>query len=426
MKKIKVLSLAGLSLLALTGCNGEVKSTSSTATETSTTSTLEQEINYTVKVYDIDGELLFDKALKTKDKTSLFLDLNKETTMVAEAGDFGHFVSSINNSIVDNNYALMLYENGTLSSVGIDDIALDEGDEIVIKNECWNERFDDTEKLLDKAIYKYVKKYLIEDIADDDLESLNKPSEYNGVVSYTKFSNYWTYLCVGLLKDNGYNIDIKNKNTTIYNAIKNYDLTTLSDTDYGKYYYYAKAFDINLDSFKAKYSDFIVDDLPTTYDYGEYSIPFEIAPAKKLNITSDKITTLINTTYTPDTSWGYDGYNWMYIANVLHGKEKNLTYLSEIANATYYDITGMALSIASFAASNVDVRGTTYKKNNKDLVETILESYDNTLGLIKYLESDTSINYSTNQIYSSLIAYKYQRDSRLSYVSNPKAVNIFA
>ena len=51
------------------------------------------------------------------------------------------------------------------------------------------------------------------------------------------------------------------------------------------------------------------------------------------------------------------------------------------------------------------------------LIEKILESYDTQLGLIKYTESDTGINYSTNQIYSSLIAYKYQRDTN-------KAVNI--
>ena len=273
---------------------------------------------------------------------------------------------------------------------------------------------DEKETKVNEAIDKYVSKYLIDDIKDDTVAEIS--------TEYSNFTNFWTYLVVGLLKDNKYEIDIKNQNSAIYNYIKNYDVSTLSGTDFGKYYYYAKAFDINLDSYKAKYLEFIDKSLESEYTVGysqEYSIPFEIAPAKHFNVQCDKLDNLVNTTYVPDltvtygtdTYTNYDGYNWFQTVNLLFGKEKNTTTLSTIAGLDYSNETPttIALSIATFAASNENVRKNEYKQNNKDLVELLLESYDPNLGLIKVFATDTGINYSTNQIYASLIAYKYQR-----------------
>ena len=45
--------------------------------------------------------------------------------------------------------------------------------------------------------------------------------------------------------------------------------------------------------------------------------------------------------------------------------------------------------------------------------------YDAELNLVKYAVSDTGVNFSTNQIYASLMAYKACRDLGT-------AVNIFA
>ena len=109
--------------------------------------------------------------------------------------------------------------------------------------------------------------------------------------------------------------------------------------------------------------------------------------------------------------------NWLYQVNTLLGKKIDEEYLTTLSKATHDNPTSIALSIASFAASNKNVRQ--YKNaDGKNLLDLLLESYDSNLGLIKYAASDTGINYSTNQIYASLIAYKYQRDTKT-------AVNIF-
>ena len=270
---------------------------------------------------------------------------------------------------------------------------------------------DETDKLVDEAVNKYVTDYLIEDIKDDTVTNIHG--------DYSNFTNFWTYLVVGELKDNNYAISIKNHNQALYDYIKDYDLSTLSGVDFAKYYYYAKAFDINLDNFKVKYAQYLDTTLVSEYyEYGEYSLPFEIAPAKALKIQSDKITSLVNSSYSPSTEYGYDGCNWDYISDTLHGKTVDYDLLDTLSKATYDNPTSIALSIASFAASNVNIRDSKYKNENKDLVQKLLESYDTTLGLIKYDPTDTGINYSTNQIYASLIAYKYQRDTKT-------AVNIF-
>ena len=271
---------------------------------------------------------------------------------------------------------------------------------------------DDKDKIVDSTINTYVTKYLIDDIKDDTVEEING--------EYSNFTNFWTYLVVTELKQNKYDINIKDQNTALYNYIKDYDVSTLSGVDFGKYYYYAKAFDIDLNgAYKTKYLEFVEKNLESEYsEYSEYSIPFEIAPAKNYNAQSDKLTALINTKYKASTDFGYDAANWMYIVNTLNGKAIDNDYLNTLAKAEYDNPTSIALSIAAFSASNVNVRDAKYRVENKTLIDKLLESYDASIGLIKYQSTDTGINYSTNQIYASLIAYKYQRD-------NKKAVNIF-
>ena len=445
MKKSKLLLstlLAGG--VFLTACSGNEATTTTTTVvpTTASTSTTVEEINYTLKVYDLDGSELLNKSLKTTKKDSLFVDLNRESTLVNGATDLGHYLISINDSIIDNNYFLAIYQNGNMTSTGIDGVVLSNGDEIVIKNECWK-GFDETDLLVDKAFYQYINNYLIEDIKDDTIDSLHVEStyEYDGVeyTSVSNFTNFWTYAAVDVLKENGYDINIKNDNPTIYNAIKDYDLDTLTGTDFGKYYYYAKAFDVDMTAFKTKYKAFINDTLESEYTAGysqEYSIPFEIAPAKGLKIVDTKITGLVSTDYVPPltTEWdgvtysNYDGYNWFQTVNLLFGKEKDTTTLNTISQLDYTKETPttIALSIATFAASNEDVRKTEYKNNGKDLVELLLESYDPDLGLIKVYGTDTGLNYSNNQIYASLFAYKFQRDTRVISSLEPKAFNIFA
>ena len=158
MKKIKILAsfaLVGLTAFGLASCGNansqasssiktndpresgstepSLQSSSSSASLSNTSS-----INYTLKVIDIDGEELLNRNITTTDKNSLFSYIDDNLTVTYTTGDTGHYITSLEESVVDPSYFLALYENGQMSSVGVDGIVLDDGDEIVFKNECWN------------------------------------------------------------------------------------------------------------------------------------------------------------------------------------------------------------------------------------------------------------------------------------------------
>ena len=102
--------------LLLASCSGNKEtSTATTAAPTTTTTvvtTSERPFQYTLKVIDIDGKILFNETIVSTDSSSLYSDLERETDLVAYDTQYGHSVSSINGSIVDSNYYLALYENG--------------------------------------------------------------------------------------------------------------------------------------------------------------------------------------------------------------------------------------------------------------------------------------------------------------------------
>ncbi len=399
-KKLLNLAIIGALGLALVSCGSDDDKTSTTTqiTTTEKTSTTKvEDKTYTVNVYDIDSEKLGSYELKIEDGTSVMEQLKKVANVKSSESEWGTFVESIDKSYVGNGYYLALYENGQSSMTGIDGVTLDDGDVFDFKVEYYGD-LDETDLLVDKAIHQYTKKYLGESFTND-----------------AEFSNFWSYICYSLLGDNAKNYITLNSELSTY--LDTFDVSTLTGTSYGKYFYTARAYGKNLDAYKTQYKTFL-DSITEIGDYAEYSIPFETAPAKSLEISADIITKLKESEYKPGTSYGYDGANWFYQAKLLAGGSVDTSYLTECATANYENPTSLALSLASFSASDVSPRQEAYEVDGKDLVERLLESYDSNLGLVKYSSSDTGTNYSTNQIYASLISYKLFRD-------NGKAINIF-
>ena len=411
-KILKSLALVGLAL-SITACDNK------------TNNKVEKDIEYTLNVYDLDNHILVKGKLKDKDNTSLYQSLvNNNIKLQASDSNYGHYVESICDSIIDPNYALMVYENGKLSDVGVDDVKVNDGDEITIKNECWNTKLDETDKLVDRIIYHYSR---------DALDNLiYKDTTYKG-------SNYWSYMMVNIAKDNSYNFYPFNAKDYVKSDLINSLVIddNMDIADWGKYYYTAKAVDANLDTFKTKYQEFI-NNIQTDYsaNYAEYSLPFAIVMAKTLNITSANLEELVNTTYRPSTFYGTDALMWQLTALAAFDKVDK----SELNNITIaveksdiydenYNVIGQqknaistALKLLPFAALGENVRA---KKNtdNKDLIELLIEEfYDEGNGFIKIYgdqENADPDNININQIYASLMAYKISRDKN-------KKVNLFA
>ena len=367
---------------------------------------------FIIKVYDIDGEELGNKTLTTSEETytTVWGALQAEFDVVSYDSTYGPSISSINGSIVDSNWYLAIYENGELASTGVAGLELNDGDVFEFKSECWNTKesgygaLDSYDVLVDKIIYSYAKGNM--------QQALTAVESYNG-------SEFWTFMTMSMMANAGYDSNLfgtKNVNPLVSESIEAVtDFSSFSGAQWGKYYYTARALNMNLDAFKTAYENHINETIVNEYaEYGEYTLPFEMSPAKALNFTSSRLSALVNTEYHAGTSFGIDGFAWQVTSLQLWEKYTE-EVLQEFPLEDQGNGTSCALELLVYAAFNKPVRGET-----SDLIKTIIDTYyDETLGLVKNATTDTEAAYSTNQIYAGLMAYKVCRDKA-------QAVNIFA
>ena len=368
-------------------------------------------LNYSIKVVDLDGEVLADKTYSTKDYDSVLKAITEDLNAVCYDTQYGKSVSSVKGSIVDANWYLALYENGTYASTMVDGLVIDEGDKFEFISECWNTvasgygTMDETDVLLDKILYSYMKKYFKDVVASSvDLAT----------------GDYWSMMMLYMMASNYYDANVFNTSyfkEEYKTALTNTDFSTLDGAAWGKYFYAARAFELNLDAFKAAYTTYMTDKVTDETAYSEWATPFYLSPAKYLEVSTDSVSALANTEYRAGSEWGLDGWCWQ-MTNLSLFKEFTLEDLANITASDQGNGCSQALLLLPLAANNINAREVK-NEAGKDLVQLVLDYYDADLGLVKWSSEDTTINYSTNQIYASLMAYKAQRDLR-------KAVNLFA
>ena len=366
--------------------------------------------SYSVKVVDIDGEVLADKTFSTKDQASVLDAITNEMNAVTYKTDYGTNVSSIANSIVDANWYLALYENGEYASTGVDGLVIDDGDKFDFVAECWNTvasgygTMDETDVLVDKIVYSYMKKTFSKVVANSkDMKTVD----------------YWSAMTLTMMKNAGYDAKLFSADkfdASLKTALQAETFDAYDGATWGKYFYTARALDLDLAAFSAAYTTYMTN-LAADTAYNEYATPFYLSPAYSLKITSDAVRALSNTEYRAGTEWGLDGWNWQ-MTNLSLFKTFTLEELNNISAADQGNGCSTALMLLPLAANNISAR-TVKNDAGKDLLQLVLDYYDANLGLVKWSKEDTDINYSTNQIYASLMAYKAQRDLG-------KAVNIFA
>lgn len=420
-KKMLLLGLAGASIISLAACKNEKTTTTTTnpvvtTTAIDTTTTLEttteaKDITYTVSLKDIDGEVLIDNLELTSKEGSKSILSDIEDAGYQVTGyetDYGFYLTSIAGSIIDNNYYVAFKVNGEEASVGASSYELKDGDQIEFEVQCFNVvdfggAFDETDVLVDKIIYSYLKNYMPTLIANDQ--------------TYAS-SDYWTYMTINALTDNLYDFSYDQAiiKADLKDSIENVDLSTLSGANYGKYYWTAKALGYDLSSFKEVYQAHI-DSIST--EYSQYVTPFEVAPAYGLGVTSDNLTTLVKDAMMASTQYGIDALAWQ-VASLAPYNKYNYTMVNFLNTRSESSCTSNALQLIDFAAFNVNPRDEQYEVDGVDLIEYIIANfYDEETNLVKVYPTDEGTNMSTNQIYAGLVAYKISRDKQ-------KAVYLFA
>lgn len=413
-KRLFTIPMAFGLAMVIASCGSEEVSTSKTSvdttiTTTETKTTTKEKDSYTIKVYDIDDELIGEKTIELNDSSTIVNDLEENFEVVSTQSQYGTSLVSINNSVIDSNYYLAIYENGSYASVGVDGLEANDGDVFEFKVECWNTiasgygAFDEYDILVDKAIYHYAKNGLKTSLA-------NSNSFLEGT--------YWQAMAVNLMKNNNYDSNLFNVNlfTDAYkNSLSGVDFSNMpnltswaTDANYAKWYYAARLFNVENEDFTSEFAAYL-EGLTRYRD--EYSLPFNLSIAKEMNLDSKVSNDLLNTTYRASLEYGTDGIAWqltgMAVYNTLDDSEFDVFTLENIQKSYTQDVSA-ALILLPFAAANKNAREFNITAD-EDLLEFVFSFYNQDSYKFN-IELDPTNDFSSNQIYASLMAYKVQRD----------------
>jgi hypothetical protein len=144
-----------------------------------------------------------------------------------------------------------------------------------------------------------------------------------------------------------------------------------------------------------------------------------------MNLDSKVSTELLNTTYRASVEYGTDGFTWelcgLALYNTLSDSDFEPLTLANIETAVKQGLaakdTSLSLFLLPLAAAKKNARELMIEENTniiKYLFDNHFDSYNDQLDMEK-----AEYDYSSNQIYASLMAYKVQRDKN-------KAVVLFA
>ena len=362
-----------------------------------------KEDSYTIRIIDIDGKEISSKVVSG---TNLYDTLALNFNVEASDSAFGHYITSIDNSIVDSNYYLAIYKNSLYSEVGVDSIEVKSNDIIDFKVECFNTSFDKYDLLVDKALYNYAKNKL--------QNKLNSYKDYS-----TSFP--WELALVNLMKENNYDkvFNTNGLNDEYKESLEKANVNELQGTSFGKWYYGAKALNLDLNNFKESYKNYLENQ--TEYeDYKEYEYPFTLSIAKDLELQSYVSKNIINTTY--KATMEASGISWMYTGlasyKTFTKEELDASLTLDRLNDIYVSFKDVAVSsyILAYTANNINPRKVIIE-DSKDLIAYLFDNYYDEEKFCFNVEESQN-DYSSNQIYASLVAYKIQRDKE-------KAANIF-
>ena len=461
MKKnyISLAALTGVAFLGLVSCGDKKDTTTTSIVESATDSTITSRFptdittstdlgTATLKVVDFDGEVVFDGEIQAGDTLYNVITSTQGIETVSSESEYGHFVQSINGTIMDDpNLSLMIYENDEPAIYGIDSLIVDDGDVFEIKNEFWNTKssgwgiYDDIDVLVDKTIYTYVKSVF--------KEATQNTTSFKG-------STYWEYLLSNIAIENGYDVslfNVREANDDLLEEVNNYDYSKIGYkdgvasevTEFFKYYYTALGiggFDVEIDSTDDKIADFKTAlkayadaNITNEYTYNQYSSPFILSILNKLDINKDTLKEIAQATDKLDierSGWGNytDQLAWQVLTfDAIQGSDCKFdkTVLNTLnVRDDDFNAASLAASVAVFAALGENPRNEKYEIDEKDIVESIIENfYDEESGLLKVYKNDETIpNFSTNQIYTYLFAYKVSRDKKDG--TGFKKLNIFA
>lgn len=394
-------------LLGIASCgsedapSGTKETTTETTTNTTTATTTTPKDTYTIKVYDLDGEIIGDKVVDYAKYPTVLAGLQANFSVDVE----GSWLKRIDNSVVDSNYYLSIVQNGEYASVGVDQLEAHAGDVIEFNNICWNTNLDETDQLVDKIIYHYAKNGLKTSLASVDTYQNN---------------TYWQTMALNVMIKNEYDSLYFNNNLLtegFKNSIINQDYSKLAEkpANFAKWYYGYRLYENTVpEAYKGAYTTYL-EGLTAYSSLDEYTLPFTLSISKELGL-DDKIQDSVkNPTYRPSLEYGIDGYMWFmtgyHVFQEMDEDDLEVINWENIENAVNkgasLDVT-LATVLLPLIADNIKMRKTSFR-DDKDIIQYLLDNcFDEETYQFAIEKSKDDI--SSNQIYAALMAYKVARD----------------
>ena len=187
------------------------------------------------------------------------------------------------------------------------------------------------------------------------------------------------------------------------------------EANYAKWYYAARLFDTDLTKFKEVYGAYL-DGLST---YGsEYEMPFALSIAKELGLDNKIKDDVKNPTSRASLQYGTDALAWqlsgMALYTTLDDSEFSPFTLDAINTAVTDFSADLSTSVANvlfpLVAMNKNPRDFALDESNTDLIKYLFDNCYDKENQEFLTEKLGDGDYSSNQIYASLMAYKIQRD----------------
>ncbi len=370
MKKIFIFTNIFFMLFLLAGCTSDKEDIKNTIS---------------IEVYDIDTSLLEEKTIRFNKNDKLLDLLTSNFDVDYEMSSYGAYIKSINNSIIDKNYFVALYENDVLSDTSIDGIILDDKDKFSFKVECFS-GFDEIDLLVDKTIYSFYK------------QSLTKLKDT------TDLSNYWLFMGYNDMLGSGYDNNLFNKEHVNDSLISNLNSMDIDTLDLFKYYYTSQVCDIDLSKISSKF-DLVLKDFDKLT---QYNLPFYLSLAKVLN-KEEGVRDYINKKIY-DTTYGIDSISWHIASNAIYNDvDADSLYdgLIDLENEYINNPTTLLGVAAAFCSVSKNPR----EYSEFDIIKHVMDNfYDEDTKLLCELNS-----FSDSQIYTYLVAYKILRDSNEAF-----------
>lgn len=387
----KYISILFLLIILLVGCSND------------------NSITYKLEIIDIDGRSLGSYKIKTDNPNSFFDDLKNKCDVKYEDSTYGAYLTQINDSIIDDNYFLAIYENGTQALVGVEGIVIDNNDEFKIVVENFT-NFDDTDLLVDKIVYGFYK----------NAKELYKNQSY---------CDYYLIASFDKLIDLGYDLDLSFLNDNIKNSFKNLDYSNMSMTDLFKNAVSLSALDMDLTQIKESILN--KNYASGNQEYSEGINALYYCLMNKLDTKPNNYSTFTSyfNDYIKNPTVGDSAFMashaFTYIPDFSEYKELYITKQLSIFTDKGVDSYGFGVSAASTAQAIIafcnigeNIRDTKYQINNTDMVKALLTYFEDDYTVLGY-DGKTDLLFNTPQAVSALMCYKALRDKKV-------VVNIYA